>query len=78
MLKPAIAAIGALALGACVSPPLPSYLAAPADPSRAVPPIRDARVTAGARSFRPVEPKGWERLNDEVAPKRGAGGHHGQ
>jgi hypothetical protein len=78
MLKLVIAATGALALGACVSPPVPFYLAAPADPSRAVPPMRDAHVTAGARSFRPVEPKGWERLNDEAAPKHGAGGHHGQ
>jgi hypothetical protein len=78
MLKLVIAATGALALAACVSPPLPSYLAAPIDPSRAAPPIRDASVTAGTRSFRPVEPKGWERLNDEVAPKGGAGGHHGQ
>ena len=77
MLKLVIAATGALALGACVSPPLPSYLAAPADPSRAVPPLRDTRVTTGARSFRPVEPKGWERLNDEAAQK-GVGGHHGQ
>jgi hypothetical protein len=80
MLKLVIAATGALALGGCVSPPPPFYLTAPTDPSQAAPSMRDARVTAGTRSFRPVEPKGWEQLNDDVAPKRGAGqeGHHGR
>ena len=79
MLKLLAAATGALALGACMSPPLPSYLAAPIDPLVAVPPTRGGSVTAGTRSFRPVEPKGWERLNDDMAPKHGAGreGHHG-
>jgi hypothetical protein len=57
-----------LALGAC-SATIPDYLARPADPNARVPAVGYRSVTAGAASFRPVEPKDWRELNRQVGPK---------
>lgn len=73
MRKLSIAALGSLGLQACTSVPLPAYLAAPADPTAPVRPVSYQSVTAGTRTFRPVDPKGWEDLNRDVAPKPGEG-----
>ncbi|MHB2168976.1 hypothetical protein [Alsobacter sp. R-9] len=60
--------LAAIGLAGC-APAAPIYLAAPADPTRAVRPLSAAPVSAGSRSFAIVEPKGWDELNRNVAPK---------
>lgn len=65
---PFLAAIG-LALGACTVSAVPDHLARPADPNARVPAIGYRSVTAGAATFRPVEPKDWRELNRQVGPK---------
>jgi hypothetical protein len=57
-----------LVLGACVPPPPPSYLAAPADPTIGTRAPRYATVTAGVRNYDVVEPLDWRELNRRVAP----------
>ncbi len=51
----------------------PPYLIAPAEPTIPVPPTRYAPVTAGTRSFRPVEPGDWREQNIRVTPRQGGG-----
>lgn len=58
------------------SPTLPPYLAQLVDANVSVPRTSYSAVTAGTRTFRPAEPKGWEELNRQVAPK--AGNSHAQ
>lgn len=53
------------------SPTLPPYLLQPVDPNVRAPRMGYSSVTAGTRTFRPAEPKGWEELNRQVAPKAG-------
>lgn len=63
-----IASVGA-SLGACVAPPVVASGPHPADVSVPVPALAYQSVTGGVKTFRPVEPKGWEELNRQVAPK---------
>ncbi|MBJ6128324.1 hypothetical protein [Microvirga splendida] len=58
-----------LGLGACVPTTLPTYLAAPADPSVGTRSPGYASVTAGVRSYDVVEPGDWRELNRRVAPE---------
>ncbi|MGO4175438.1 hypothetical protein [Bosea sp. TAF32] len=64
---PLLMAVG-LALGAC-SATVPDHLARPADPDAHVPAVAYRSVTAGASTFRPAEPRDWQELNRQVAPK---------
>ncbi|WP_092161714.1 hypothetical protein [Bosea sp. CRIB-10] len=64
----ALVAAGAL-LGACVAPPVIATGPSPADASVRVPALAYQPVTGGVKTFRPVEPKGWEELNRQVTPK---------
>lgn len=69
-MTPALRILAALALAAPAgcSPASTAHLAAPASPGATVPPSRYASVTAGAQTFVPVEPRGWEDSNRAVAP----------
>ena len=64
----AIIAAGML-LGACVAPPVIATGPSPTDASVRVPALAYQPVTGGVKTFRPVEPKGWEELNRQVTPK---------
>jgi hypothetical protein len=68
MFRLSLPVLAALGLVGCASAP-PAYLAAPADPTRAVRPVPAAYVTAGAASPAIVEPTDWEQLNRDVTPK---------
>lgn len=67
MLNPFCLAVLAMSLGACM-PAMPTYLAAPADPSIGTLPPRYAAVTAGVRAYDVVEPLDWRELNRRVTP----------
>ncbi len=63
-----ICAGAALALSACAPVPELAHLTAAADPNLQTRSIRNPPVTAGARTFRVVEPKDWRELNRQVTP----------
>jgi hypothetical protein len=63
--------VAAIGLAGC-APAAPAYLAAPSDPTQAVRPLSSVPVSAGSRRFTIVEPKGWDELNRNVAPKGGS------
>jgi hypothetical protein len=46
----------------------PGRAQSPADPGAAVPPMRYESITAGTKSYRPVEPLPWPDVNRRVAP----------
>lgn len=69
ILKRLTAAAAGAVLGACVAPPKIAVGPNPADASIRVPALAYQPVTGGVKSFRPVEPKGWEELNRQVTPK---------
>lgn len=56
-------------LGACSAPPKIMSGPSPSDPAVRVPALAYQPITGGVKSFRPVEPKGWEELNRNVGPK---------
>ncbi len=47
----------------------PSAARDSAQPDSAVPPVRYAPITAGTKSYRPVEPLPWGQVNRRVMPK---------
>ena len=59
---------GAATLGFLVWAATPSRAQSPADPTVAVPPARYDSITAGTKSYRPVEPLPWPDVNRRVAP----------
>jgi hypothetical protein len=59
----------AMLASACALPANPVAGDDPADPAARVARPAYVSVTAGMKSFRPVEPKGWEELNRQVGPK---------
>lgn len=59
----------AASLGACIAPPKIVSGPSPDDASVRVPALAYQPVTGGVKSYRPVEPKGWEELNRQVTPK---------
>jgi hypothetical protein len=69
ILKRITAAAAGAVLGACTVPPKIAVGPNPADVSVLVPALAYQPVTGGVKSFRPVEPKGWEELNRQVTPK---------
>ena len=46
----------------------PSLAQSAADPTAPVPPARYESITAGTKSYRPVEPLPWPDVNRRVAP----------
>lgn len=46
----------------------PVFATDPADPAARVPPARYESITAGGKSYRPVEPMPWADVNRRVAP----------
>lgn len=60
---------GAALLGGCANLPSAETGPRPFDPDVRVPVLAYQSVTAGTRTFRPVEPKDGEELNRQVAPK---------
>jgi hypothetical protein len=68
MFKLSLPVLAAIGLAGCAPTP-PAYLAAPADPSRAVRPVSEPRVTAEAKRLAIVEPADWDELNRNVTPK---------
>jgi hypothetical protein len=65
-----LAALG-LSLAACVPTQLPSYVAAPLDPSIGTRNPGYSSVTAGVRGYNVVDPADWRELNRRVAPGAG-------
>ncbi len=61
--------VGLAIAGGCTALPGTEVGSSPSDPGARVPPVAYSPVMSGARTFRPVEPKGWEDLNRQVAPK---------
>ena len=61
--------VGLAIAGGCTVLPRTEVGEAPSNPGVRVPQVDYRPVTAGTRTFRPVEPKGWEDLNRQVAPK---------
>ena len=47
----------------------PAHAASPDDPGATVPEARYGPITAGTRSYRPVEPLPWGEINRRVMPK---------
>jgi hypothetical protein len=68
MFRLSLPVLAALGLAGCAPTP-PAYLAAPADPTRAVRPVQALQVTSGAASLAIVEPTDWDELNRNVTPK---------
>jgi hypothetical protein len=64
-----------LLLGACAQSSLPDVAPypSPADPQIADRATSSASVVAGYNRREPVSPKSWKLLNEEQAPKKGAG-----
>lgn len=67
MRRTLIAITLASALSACATPP--PYLERPADPSAKIPRVGYQPVAGETKTYRPVNPKGWEELNRRVTPK---------
>jgi len=67
--RPAIGVMVVGLLGACAAPPKIMSGPSPSDPAVRVPALAYQPITGGVKSFRPVEPKGWEELNRNVGPK---------
>jgi hypothetical protein len=59
---------GLTTFGLLVLAATPSRAQSPADPAAAVPPVRYESITAGTKSYRPVEPLPWPDVNRRVAP----------
>ncbi len=65
------AAAALLSLQACrEGPPVTTAGADPADPSAVTRQTTYRSVTGDARNYRIVEPKAWDQLNRDVAPKQ--------
>jgi hypothetical protein len=55
-------------LGLILFAATPSRGQSAADPGAPVPPVRYESITAGTKSYRPVEPLPWPDVNRRVAP----------
>ena len=66
--------LATIGLAGC-APAVPAHLAAPTDATHTIRSVPSSPVTAGAGRFEIVEPKGWDELNRNVAPKENAHAH---
>ena len=64
----ALTTLGLLGLSAT-----PPQAQSAADPTAAVPPVHYESITAGTKSYRPVEPLPWPDVNRRVAPPGATG-----